>query len=175
MSGFDWKTALGDVAPIISGIVGTVNPLAGLALSKLSQLVLGHPDGSENDVHAAIMQGLPPQTVLAIKQADDDMKVKLATLAQTAQQGQIDTNKAEAASTNWFVAGWRPYIGWICGTAIGYQFLFQPITNGIIDAVWKVKPFISIDATALYPLVLGMLGLGTQRMVEKIKGVQNNH
>ena len=45
-------------------------------------------------------------------------------------QGQIDTNKTEAASSSTFVAGWRPAIGWVCAIALGYQYVIRPI------AIW---------------------------------------
>lgn len=33
-------------------------------------------------------------------------------------QGQLDINKTEAASSSTFVAGWRPFIGWVCGVLV---------------------------------------------------------
>ena len=93
-----------------------------------------------------------------------------AEQAQLAQQfaiiqGQIDTNKAEAASTNWFVAGWRPFVGWICGTGLGYQFLVYPIA-----IAWFPK-IVQLDMGTLMTLLGGMLGFGAMRMNEKISGV----
>ena len=32
-----------------------------------------------------------------------------------ADRNQTEINKIEAASSSIFVAGWRPFIGWICG------------------------------------------------------------
>lgn len=78
---------------------------------------------------------------------------------------QTDTNTEEAKSANWFVAGWRPYIGWVCGTGLAYQFLVFPI---LIAFVPKVA---SLDMGTLLTLLLGMLGLGGMRTYEKSKGV----
>lgn len=83
-------------------------------------------------------------------------------------QGQIDINKVEAASTNWFVAGWRPFIGWICGLGLGYQFLAYPIVVAYIPTIQ------ALDVSTLLTLLLGMLGLSTQRMFEKAKNVEGN-
>lgn len=80
-------------------------------------------------------------------------------------QGQLDINKQEAANTNWFVAGWRPYIGWICGTGLGYQFLVYPILIAFIPTI------VQLDMGTLLTLLLGMLGLGGLRTFEKTKGV----
>ena len=80
-------------------------------------------------------------------------------------QGQIDTNKVEAANPNVFVSGWRPYIGWICGTGLGYQFLVYPI---LIAYVPKIQ---QLDMGTLLTLLGGLLGLGAMRTVEKLNGV----
>src|SRR5579872_3587233 len=42
-------------------------------------------------------------------------------------KGQIATNTAEAANANLFVAGWRPFIGWVCGSGLAFQFIAQPL------------------------------------------------
>lgn len=89
--------------------------------------------------------------------------------------GQIEINKIEAASTNWFVAGWRPYIGWICGTGLGYQFLFMPLLNGSINAIWHTTPFIALDSNTLVTCLGGLLGLAGMRTYEKKTGVESNH
>lgn len=110
--------------------------------------------------------------------ARDEAKLKLLTLQQNGElaqmTGQIETNKIEAASTNWFVAGWRPYIGWICGSGLAYQFLLMPIFNGLAVISGTVDAFPSLDMGTLLTLLLGMLGLGGMRMHEKIKGAEGN-
>lgn len=87
---------------------------------------------------------------------------------------QIKVNQAEASSTNWFVAGWRPYIGWICGTGLGYQFLLLPIGNGLFKAAGYVAPFVVLDTNTLTSCLFGLLGLGTMRTFEKFKNVEGN-
>ena len=78
---------------------------------------------------------------------------------------QTDTNTEEAKSSNWFVAGWRPYIGWVCGTGLAYQFLVFPVLIAFVPKV------VSLDMGTLLTLLLGMLGLGGMRTYEKSKGV----
>ena len=77
---------------------------------------------------------------------------------------QTDVNIAEAQSANMFIAGWRPFIGWICGCGLGYQFLIYPI---LIAAVPKIVP---LDVGTLITLLGGMLGLGGLRTMEKLQG-----
>jgi hypothetical protein len=38
-----------------------------------------------------------------------------------------ETNIAEAQHRTLFVAGWRPFIGWVSGLALVYTFLIQPL------------------------------------------------
>ena len=67
---------------------------------------------------------------------DKDQKAllahEIATMAERHAQelakGQLEINKAEAQSRNMFVAGWRPFVGWVCGIAMAWHFLGVPIT-----------------------------------------------
>lgn len=108
----------------------------------------------------------------------DEAKLELLKLQQTGQlsemAGQLDINKTEAASPVWFVAGWRPYIGWICGTGLAYQFIFMPIFNGVATMSSMTAGFPSLDMGTLLTLLLGMLGLGGMRTYEKITGAEGN-
>ena len=84
---------------------------------------------------------------------------------------QLDVNKVEAASTKTFVAGWRPFIGWICGVGLGTQFIVGPIVTYIALLCGKQANFPTLDLGTLMTLLLGMLGLGTMRSYEKVSGV----
>lgn len=80
-------------------------------------------------------------------------------------QGQLEINKVEAANPNLFVSGWRPYIGWICGTGLAYQFLVYPILIAFVPKI------VQLDMGTLLTLLGGLLGLGAMRTVEKLNGV----
>lgn len=87
---------------------------------------------------------------------------------------QIGVNAAEAANPSTFVAGWRPFIGWVCGTGLTYDFVVRPIANGVVG-IWHVAAlFQPLDLSTLLPLMLGMLGLGAYRTVEKIGGASGS-
>src|SRR5260370_31345958 len=58
-------------------------------------------------------------------QQNEQFKEIDAQLQASAQQ--TDTNKVEAANSNIFVAGWRPFIGWVCGGGLAYQYLVDPL------------------------------------------------
>lgn len=83
---------------------------------------------------------------------------------------QSEINKVEAASTNWFVAGSRPFIMWICGLALFSDFLLRPYVGAFSHAAIP-----ALDMNELMPLLFGMLGLGAYRTVEKVRGVADKH
>ena len=85
--------------------------------------------------------------------------------------GQLDINKAEASSASPFVAGWRPFIGWVCGAALACQYIARPMLQwaGVLTGhQWPPLPGIDDN---LWQLMLGMLGLGGLRTFEKSRGV----
>ncbi len=103
---------------------------------------------------------------------DKDLAAKLSAEARSQEfagelqllVGQMEINKAEAAHKSIFVSGWRPFIGWVCGVGLLYNVLLSPILD-----VWFTMP--EIDPGLLYPVLMGMLGLGGMRTAEKFKGV----
>ena len=60
------------------------------------------------------------------KRAAEVIKTKLMMKPSLAQ---IELNKIEAGHRSIFVAGWRPFIGWVCGFALLWHFiLFDLLT-----------------------------------------------
>jgi len=99
-------------------------------------------------------------------------KLELLKLQQNGElaqiTGQMEINKAEAASSSLFVSGWRPSIGWICGAGFAVQFVIGPLAEwGSVLAGHPVK-FPQMDTGTMMPLLLGMLGLGGLRTAEKL-------
>lgn len=84
--------------------------------------------------------------------------------------GQLEVNKQEAAHRTVFVAGWRPYLGWMSGFALTWQFILAPILGwvAVLNGI-PVPP--ALDIGPLITIIMGMLGLGTLRTYEKLKGV----
>jgi hypothetical protein len=104
----------------------------------------------------------------------DKSKEEAAQLAAAVAivQGQMEVNKAEAASGSVFVGGWRPFVGWACGSALAYTYLLYPLLVWACT-VWAphIKPPVLGNNEMLYELLFGMLGMGALRTFEKIKGV----
>ena len=100
-----------------------------------------------------------------------EAQAQLIQVLQTADQQQTDVNKAEAGSASVFVAGWRPFIGWVCGAGLAYSFLLAPIGTAIASFYGAKAAFPQLDTQTLMTLLLGMLGLGGMRTFEKLQGV----
>ncbi len=84
---------------------------------------------------------------------------------------QADINKQEAAHASIFVAGWRPFIGWVCGTAFAYHYILQPFLVFTLTAAGHPVNLPTFDMGALITVLGGMLGLAGMRTFEKNKGV----
>ena len=106
---------------------------------------------------------------------DKDLKLQLQHEIETAMQNanlaQLEVNKVEATHKSIFVAGWRPFVGWVCGVAMSYHFIIAPLLQfgfalGGID-----QDLPEFDFSQLSTVLMGMLGLGGLRTFEKMKGV----
>ena len=86
-------------------------------------------------------------------------------------QGQLDINRAEASNPSLFVSGWRPWIGWVCGMAFAWNWIGLPIAKMILAYAGTPLSISPADLSEMMPVLLGMLGLGGLRTVEKVKGV----
>ena len=111
---------------------------------------------------------------------DKDQKAALAheisTMADRHAQelalAQVEVNKAEAASGSVWKGGWRPFVGWVCGTAFAYHFVLQPLAIfGLAAYGMEVPPLPNFDMGQLMTVLMGMLGLGGLRSFEKYKHV----
>ena len=105
---------------------------------------------------------------------DADKKAKLAheiaTMSEKHAQelalAQIEVLK-EDAKGNWFQSSWRPLIGWISGLSLGINYMVAPICAGFGITIPQA------DMSVMMPLLLGMLGIGGLRSLDKIKKVES--
>jgi hypothetical protein len=120
--------------------------------------------------------------ILPDKVANDAAKAELAKMQESGELeqtvGQLDINKVEAASSSIFVAGWRPFIGWVCGSAFAYSYVVHPVALTLF-AAFKIKldpnALPALDMSQMTPVLVGMLGLGVMRTIDKAKGTSNGH
>lgn len=99
-----------------------------------------------------------------------------ANLISDADKSQNAVNQEEAKSANIFIAGWRPFIGWVCGTACAWNWIGISVVKAICAiAAYKLAFDLQpASLTEMMPILLGLLGLGTLRTVEKIRGAEGN-
>jgi len=134
--------------------------------------------GSLFDLGSKILDKVLPDKDAAAKAKiallEITQKGELQALAQEFElaKSQIAVNQEEAKSSNLFVSGWRPAVGWLCCAAYAFNYILMPLAN------WGVKFFdvnapsiVALDTGELTTLLFGLLGIGTLRTVEKIKGV----
>lgn len=103
------------------------------------------------------------------KQAAEIIKAKMMMQPSLAQ---IELNKIEAGHRSIFVAGWRPFIGWVCGFALLWHFiLFDMLTWVTVNFFPHVTALPELTGTeTLVTVLLSLLGLGAMRTVEKFGG-----
>jgi hypothetical protein len=128
------------------------------------------PISAALDLGTALINKLFPDPIQAA-----DAKLKLLELQQSGElatmTAQTDINKIEASNTSLFVSGWRPFVGWVCGSAFALHYLIIPIANFILVATNNKEVILSFDMQTLLTLLMGLLGLGGYRTYEKVQGV----
>jgi hypothetical protein len=92
-------------------------------------------------------------------------KEAMARLAMKPHMVQTEINKVEAQHRSPFVAGWRPFIGWVCGAGLGMSFIINPFIQW-----WTGNPGPEMPLDAMMTLVTALLGLGAMRTFEKMNG-----
>jgi len=104
-------------------------------------------------------------------QAKAKAEAELRSSLQAWDKSQTDVNAVEAANPNVFVSGWRPFIGWVCGLALAYQYIAAPLLLWLATSlhIAMVAPP-KLDGM-LWELVFALLGMGGLRTLEKVKGV----
>jgi len=103
------------------------------------------------------------------KLADMQQSGDLAVMAQ-----QSNINAIEAASTNLFIAGWRPAVGWVCAAGLAVILVIGPLIawGSALAGRPIAQPAMPVELTMT--LVTSMLGMAGMRTYEKLKGAEKN-
>jgi len=125
-------------------------PIIGPAVDKLLNLI---PDKNAQIKHRAEIE----KTILEAANA--------AALAQ------IKVNEVEAQHSSIFVAGWRPFIGWVCGAGLAWAFVGHPLFAWIVALTGADITPPTLQTEAMISLVMAMLGMAGWRSLDKIQGV----
>ncbi len=127
-------------------------------MSALSKLIIG----DSKTVHAVISTVI--EKLFPSEEERLNAKAVFEKLKQHPYELQVALNKIEANHRTLFVAGWRPFIGWVCGIGLANTFIVNPWLQWLYGVEGPQLPLdVMID------LVIAMLGLGTLRTFEKFK------
>lgn len=114
--------------------------------------------------------------ILPDKTAAAAAKLELEKMAMSGELqttlAQLDIDKTEAASQSLFVAGWRPFVGWTCGSALAYTYIAQPFLLFVLASFGRKVDLPALSLADLLPVLFALLGLGTMRSVEVVKGAK---
>ncbi len=130
------------------------------------------PVSSLLDVGKSLIERLIPDP-----KAKSEALQKLAEMQQSgdlavmASQNRI--NEIEAANPKLFVSGWRPFLGWVCGSALAIQLVVAPLAVQVSMIAGHQVPMVVLDTSLLGTLLVSMLGMGGLRTYEKLNGVAN--
>ncbi|NBO20568.1 MAG: hypothetical protein EBU97_01125 [Rhodobacteraceae bacterium] len=110
--------------------------------------------------------GLIPDPAAAAK-----AKAEALAAIMAADAAQLEVNKVEASSSSMFVAGWRPFVGWVCAAGCAWNWIGLPMGVFIAAAIGHKLDLRPADLSEMLPLLLGVLGMGGLRTFEKTQGV----
>lgn len=110
------------------------------------------------------------EKVIPDPQARAKAQADLLSQLMAADTSQMEVNKAEAQSEGNFKGGWRPFIGWVCGAALAYQYLIVPIAMWMTAWAGHAMPKPPTLDDQLWQLMFGLLGMGALRSFDKMKG-----
>ncbi len=100
----------------------------------------------------------------------DDERAAAALLRLKAEQEpakwQHALNLANAGSKSFFIAGWRPALGWVCVTGLSITFVLNPLLSTYLG-----MPVQGIPTENIMELTVALLGLGALRTYEKKEGI----
>lgn len=160
-----------DFGKLFGSIVGSA---AGSAISPAQTII----DGTSKLIG---MFKLSPELKAQFEQqltlANIDMEKAELAAEVASVQGQLEINKQEAASTNWFVAGWRPAVGWVCVAALLYDYVVQPFIIFGFACFHHPLPanLPALDTgTLISGLLIPLLGIAGLRTYEKVTGTEGN-
>lgn len=127
-----------------------------------------------------VLDYIPDPTKKAQAQLDfqkelDSKESAIMSALSAIDQKQADTNIEEAKSTNWWIAAARPSLMWVFVASFTWQYVLLPILTFVLVVVKHPIVLPTLDMSVMMPVLLGMLGLSTQRTVEKLNDVQGNH
>ena len=126
------------------------------------------------EIAGKIFDRVIPDKVAAQKAKDEFAAVSQTQEFQIAL-AQIAVNTEEAKSPSLWTSGWRPFVGWAGGVGFAYATIVEPVARFVASVGFGyLGEFPQLELGLLLTTLGGLLGLGTLRTVEKIKGAEGN-
>ena len=162
----DWAA----IAPTLFSFLG--GPAGGILGAGVEFLAdkLGVTDKTKEGIQAALSSADP----VKVKELEYDFQKFCLSNGIQIQMAQIAVDQEEAKSTNWFIAGWRPAVGWTGALGLLYASTLEPVARFVAAMEGYKGAFPSIDTSITLQVLMGLLGLGAMRTVEKHQGVEGN-
>ena len=171
------KDIIEKIAPFAPVVAGMLTGPGGAAVAATIVKTLGLNSAEE-------IATLPPERLAELDSLSKQIQLAEIKADTSVALAQIANNTQDSKSSSLFVAGWRPMCGWTAGISLAYQFILRPLANAAFVIINKgpmvladgtvIDVFPAIDIASLSAILVGMLGLGIKRTVEKIRGVARN-
>jgi len=145
------------------GILGFLSGNAAEGAGKAAKDVMDGAGNLARNIRSALTGVLPPEKAVEVERLLTEFDTKIA-------EGQVRLNEIEAQSVSFFKSGWRPSVGWICTFGFGYVVGVRPLLSWVA-IVNGLPPLPEIETGILMTVLVGMLGLGGIRTIEKRSGL----
>jgi len=121
-----------------------------------------------------VAQAAAKEKLIQLEQTGELAQLTASTALAT---GQMNINALEAKTGNWWIAGWRPFIGWICGTILLNNYVLVPYVDFFAKLAHSTIEVPTLDWHGVAPIMITLLGGGGMilRSYEKRTGVQGRH
>lgn len=155
-----------DINTWLGGLLGSAGA------SGVSEVVNGIGDAALK-VRSAITGNLTPDKAA-------EVEVHLADLEAQISASKDKLNAVDAASNSFFVAGWRPALGWVCSVSVGLYYIPRFLLGMYFwsSQVSKTGSLVQLPEMGIQDvlgLVAALLGMASLRTYEKVKNVHNEH
>lgn len=114
------------------------------------------------------------KAALEAQQALQEAEQKAMSLIAEQNSKQADINLEEAKSPSLFIAGWRPFLGWVLASSFAWVYVFQPVVTFILAAAKHPVALPTLDFSTMSTVLTGMLGLAGLRTYEKRTDSEGN-
>lgn len=154
----DVTNAVKKYAPVLGAAIG--GPVGGAVGGAISLIASAFGVGSDSpdEIYNAIQAD--PQAALKLKEIEAGNKIELQRIVMLREQNQLaaDTQRilainatmqAESKSEHWPQWGWRPYWGFISGTA------FLAVCVLICSLAWKAVTNADSASVGMIPIIIG--------------------